>query len=131
MVLCSDRGLLLCMTSRLSIAKEDFYFTGVCCFSFHILVIDHFSPKGRRVKMSCIQFLFVESYGMIPTILFEHPEFILYCRHGRPISYAGIMSCGVGYTCRFVAQKIRGPTVTSLLLSLESVFLQYYRLGDS
>lgn len=53
----------LCMTSGLSIAKGDFYILlGSVAFSFHILVIDHFSPKADGVKMSCIQFLFVESY---------------------------------------------------------------------
>ncbi len=47
----------LCMTSGLSIAKGDFYiYSGSVAFSFHILVIDHFSPKADGVKMSCIQF---------------------------------------------------------------------------
>ena len=40
----------------------------------------------------------------------------------KPIAYAGIMSCGVGYTLQIIAQKNTDPTVASLLLSLESVF---------
>ena len=39
-----------------------------------------------------------------------------------PILYAGIMSCGVGYTGQIIGQKGMNPTVASLLLSLESVF---------
>ena len=59
---------------------------------------------------------------MIPTILFEHPEIYSILQAWKPIAYAGIMSCGVGYTLQIVAQKNTDPTVASLLLSLESVF---------
>lgn len=31
-------------------------------FSFHILVVDYFSPKVDGVKMSCIQFLYAEYF---------------------------------------------------------------------
>ena len=97
----------LCMTSGLSIAKGDFYILlGSVAFSFHILVIDHVCG------ILC----------MIPTILFEHPEIYSILQAWKPIAYAGIMSCGVGYTLQIVAQKNTDPTVASLLLSLESVF---------
>ena len=44
------------MTSGLSIAKGDFYILlGSVAFSFHILVIDHFSPKVDGVKMSAVE----------------------------------------------------------------------------
>lgn len=113
----------LCMTSGLSIAKGDFYILlGSVAFSFHILVIDHFSPKADGVKMSCIQFFVCGILCMIPTILFEHPELYSILQAWKPIAYAGIMSCGVGYTLQIVAQKNTDPTVASLLLSLESVF---------
>ena len=113
----------LCMTSGLSIAKGDFYILlGSVAFSFHILVIDHFSPKADGVKMSCIQFFVCGILCMMPTILFEHPEIYSILQAWKPIAYAGIMSCGVGYTLQIVAQKNTDPTVASLLLSLESVF---------
>lgn len=38
----------------------------------------------------------------------------------KPIAYAGIMSCGVGYTLQIVGQKGMDPTIASLILSLES-----------
>ena len=94
----------------------------LCMTSFHILVIDHFSPKADGVKMSCIQFFVCGILCMIPTILFEHPELYSILQAWKPIAYAGIMSCGVGYTLQIVAQKNTDPTVASLLLSLESVF---------
>ena len=39
-----------------------------------------------------------------------------------PILYAGIMSCGVGYTLQIVGQNGINPSIASLLMSLESVF---------
>ena len=48
---------LLCMTGGFSLEKGDAYLLACALlFSFHILVIDHFSPMVDGVKMSCIQF---------------------------------------------------------------------------
>ena len=72
--------------------------------------------------MFCIKFFVCGILCMISTILFEHPEIYSILQAWKPIAYAGIMSCGVGYTLQIVAQKNTDPTVASLLLSLESVF---------
>lgn len=91
-------------------------------FSFHILIIDHFSPLADGVRMSCIQF-FVCGLLCLPFMLIaERPAMadILSC--WLPIGYAGVMSCGVAYTLQVVAQNGVHPAVASLLLSLESVF---------
>lgn len=113
----------LCMTSGFSIAKGDFYVM-LCAiaFSLHILVIDYFSPKVDGVKMSCIQFLICGILCAVPMLLVEHPEIGQIFAAWKPIVYAGVMSCGIGYTLQIVAQKNTDPTVASLLLSLESVF---------
>ncbi len=37
-----------------------------------------------------------------------------------PILYAGVMSCGVAYTLQIVGQKGMNPTISALILSLES-----------
>ena len=123
-VAISVAGLyLLCITDKLVLAKGDILVL-LCAviFTIHILVIDYFSPKADGVKMSCIQFLVCGILCMIPTILFEHPELYSILQAWKPIAYAGILSCGVGYTLQIVAQKNTDPTVASLLLSLESVF---------
>ena len=39
-----------------------------------------------------------------------------------PVLYAGVLSCGVGYTLQVVGQKNTDPVIASLILSLESVF---------
>ena len=38
-----------------------------------------------------------------------------------PLLYAGLLSCGVGYTLQIVGQKGINPVIASLIMSLESV----------
>ncbi|MEE1086186.1 MAG: DMT family transporter [Schaedlerella sp.] len=113
----------LCITEGFTIAKGDILVM-ICAvvFSFHILVIDYFSPKVDGVKMSCIQFWVCGVLCGIPMLLTENPQMEQILAAWLPIAYAGILSCGVAYTLQIVAQKNVDPTVASLLLSLESVF---------
>lgn len=46
----------------------------------------------------------------------------LSCSAWIPILYAGILSCGVGYTLQIIGQNGLNPTVASLIMSLEAVF---------
>ena len=113
----------LCMTSGFSIAKGDFYvLLGSIAFSFHILVIDHFSPKVDGVKMSCIQFLVCGVVSMVPMFLLETPSLESVFAGWFPLLYAGVFSSGVAYTLQIVAQKNMNPAIASLILSMESCF---------
>ena len=101
-------------------------------FAIHILVINYFSPLVDGIKLSCIQFLVCGILGLVPMFFSEMGH--SFANIGTwakvftspsawiPILYAGIMSCGVGYTGQIIGQKGMNPTVASLLLSLESVF---------
>ncbi len=114
---------LLCMTEGLKVGKGDIYvFVCAICFSFHILVIDYFSPKTDGVLMSCIQFFTAGIISAIMMLIFENPELSAIFAAWAPILYAGIMSCGVAYTLQVVAQKNTDPVLASLILSLESAF---------
>lgn len=90
-------------------------------FSFHILVIDYFAARVDGVKMSCIQFFVCALLSGICMLLLEEPDMRLIIQAWMPILYAGVMSCGVGYTLQIVGQRGVNPTVASLILSLESV----------
>lgn len=123
----------LCLTEGFSFYMSDvlLLFCAVC-FSVHIMVIDHFSPLVNGVRMSCIQFLVCGVLGLVPMIAVE----ILHAPGGIqgwmqmfigwdvwiPILYAGVMSCGVGYTLQIIGQDGINPAIASLLMSLESVF---------
>ncbi len=122
-VLIAVAGLyLLCMTGGFQLEKGDFLLL-ICAvvFSFHIIVIDHFSPLVDGVKMSCIQFLTCGILCGICMFLFEAPKLSLILAAWQPVLYAGVMSCGVAYTLQIVGQKGMNPTVASLIMSLESV----------
>lgn len=114
---------LLCIKEGFAISKGDFLVL-LCAFGFaaHILVIDYFSPKTDGVKMSAIQFFICGAISMPFMFIFETINWADIIDCWLPILYAGIMSCGVAYTFQIIAQKNTEPTVTSLILSLESVF---------
>jgi drug/metabolite transporter (DMT)-like permease len=90
-------------------------------FSFHILTVDHFSPKVDGVKMSCIQFITCGILSAVFMVIFENPNISDILDAWIPILYAGAMSSGVAYTLQIVGQKGMNPAVASLILSLESV----------
>ena len=113
---------LLCITDRLALGKGDILVL-LCAvvFAVHILVVDHFSAKADGVRMSCIQFLVCGLLSGVCMLIMERPEMPLILQAWQPILYAGVFSCGVGYTLQIVGQKGADPTVASLILSLESV----------
>lgn len=114
---------LLCVTEGFSINKGDvFVLAGAIAFSFHILLIDYFSPHVDGVKLSCIQFFTCAIIAGIVMFIVEEPKITNILAAWQPIAYAGFMSCGVAYTLQIIAQKNTDPVVASLILSLESVF---------
>lgn len=127
---------LLCMEGdQLTISRGDFLvFICAILFSLHILVIDYFSPKTDGVKLSCIQFFVCGILSGAAMLLFEHPTVTNILAAWAPILYAGVMSCGVAYTLQIVGQKGMNPTISSLILSLESsisVLAGWVLLGQS
>lgn len=93
-------------------------------FSFHILVIDRFSPKVDCVKLSCIQFAAAGLISAAVAVILERESFTwggLFSSWG-PMLYAGVLSSGVAYTLQIIAQRRLDPAAASLIMSLESVF---------
>ena len=114
---------LLCMVGGFSLERGEVWLL-MCAvlFSFHILIIDHFSPMVDGVKMSCIQFFTSGLLSGIAMLVTENPDIANILAAWVPILYAGVLSSGVAYTLQIVGQKNYNPTVATLLLSLESVF---------
>lgn len=90
-------------------------------FSFHILVVDYFSPKVDGVKMSCIQFFVCGVLSAVGMLFTETPDISNIQAAWLSLLYAGLLSCGVGYTLQIVGQKGINPVIASLIMSLESV----------
>ena len=91
-------------------------------FTFHILVIDYFSPRADGVVISCVQFFTAGVVGSVLMFALEKPTLAGIGAAWLPIGYAGIMSSGVAYTLQIIAQKNLDPTIACLIMSLESVF---------
>ena len=115
---------LLCMTSSSFALNlgDRLVLVSALVFSFHILVIDHFSPRGDGVMISSIQFFVSGVLSAVCALIFEElPAIHLILEAWVPLLYAGILSCGVAYTLQILGQKNMNPTVASLILSLEAV----------
>ncbi len=123
-VVISVIGLyLLCMTSdSLTLSYGDFMVL-ICAllFSGHIMIIDHFSPKGDGVVMACIQFFVCGLISGVIMLFVEQSTITNLWMAKGPILYAGVLSSGVAYTLQIVGQKNMNPTIASLILCLESV----------
>lgn len=115
---------LLSISGVEKINKGDLYiFFSTLMYSFHILAIDYFAPKVDGVQLSCFQFLVCGVIGMILAFIFEGGVTISQIRAIIiPLLFAGVLSCGVAYTLQVLGQVRTPPTISSLIMSLESVF---------
>ncbi len=115
---------LLCIGPDVSFEASDLLVL-VCAliFAAHIIVVDRFSSKCDGVRMSCIQFLVAFLLNGILSLIFDPP--VSLAEIGSvilPLLFLGILSSGVAYTMQILGQKEIDPTVSSLILSLESMF---------
>lgn len=113
---------LLCMTESLTVSSGDLMvFLCAVCFTAHIMLIDYYSPKTDGAIVSCIQFAICGVLCMIGAFIWGEPSWGQITDGMGALLYAGIMSCGVGYTLQIVGQNGVHPTIAALILSLESV----------
>lgn len=123
----------LCMQDTRGFQPADLLL--LCCalgFSIQILFVDYFSPRVDGVRLSILQFLVTAVLTAIPMFWVDMghsvsgflawlPAFLSW-EAWMPILYAGVLSCGVGYTLQIIGQEGLNPTVASLIMSLEAVF---------
>lgn len=116
---------LLCIT------EEGFRMTSgdililICAFifSFHIITIDKITGEFDGLQISAIQISVAAVLSVIfMFILGEKPTFEDILTAWKPLSYAGILSCGVAYTLQIIGQKYTHPTTAAIIMSFESVF---------
>jgi len=114
---------LLCVTEGFSISKGDLIvLCGTVFWAIHILIIDHFAPKVDGLKMSFIQFFVAGILSLIVALTTETIEFSAIISSAVPILYTGIVVVGIAYTFQIFGQKGANPTVSAIILSMESVF---------
>lgn len=92
-------------------------------FSFQIICIDYYGEYVNGLKLSCIQFLVCGIISLILMFIFEKPDISSILSVWKDILYLAVMSSGVAYTLQIIGQQYStSPTVSSIVMSLESVF---------
>lgn len=103
------------------IERGDFFvFLSAIFFGLQIVIIDIFAPKADTIKLSMIEFATSGVLSLVATLLTETTTMAGVQAAGLAILYTGLLSSGVGFTLQIVAQKNLSPTVTSLIMSMES-----------
>lgn len=114
---------LLCVKEDFSINGHDIWLL-ICALFFagNIVFISTVCDRVDNVIMSTIQFFACSGVTLIPAIILEHNSLEQIIQAMPVIAYSGIFSCGIGYTIEIIGQDGLDPTVSSLLLSFESIF---------
>lgn len=116
---------LLCMTdASFSIQIGDtLVILCAIAFAMQMVLVDVYIGRVDGLKLSCIQFLVAGLEGIICMLIFEQPIVLSEILTGWfPIVYAGVVSCGIGYTFQVLGQRYADPAIAALILCLESVF---------
>ena len=114
----------LCIKDDLTIERHDVLILACALiFSGHIICVDHFSPKCDGVRMSLVQFISALIINTILALIFgEKPSIEGWTLAWPSLLFLGIGSSGIAYTLQILGQKEVDPAVSSMILSLESVF---------
>lgn len=115
---------LLCVKDDLEVAFGDIL-TVFCAvfFTLQIVLIDHYMEQDLDpIVTSMVQFFTVSILCFVPMLIFEGLRIDLIFAASYSILYTGIFSVGVAYTLQMVGQKMTDPTLSTLIMSLESVF---------
>ena len=118
---------LLCMTGSagefLHLQLGDGLVLGSSVFSAaEIILIDHYADKVNPMKLSFMQFVIAAILSGVCAFAFETVEMsaIIDCR--IPILYTGLLEIGAAYTLQIFGQKTAPPVISTIIMSLESVF---------
>ncbi len=124
-VLMAVTGMyFLCLPSGdFSLQKGDLLLLGTALlYAVQIRMVDYYSDRGRGIILNYFQFLMCFALSTLIMLPFERFDLGLLWQARIPLLYAGVVSCGIGYTLQFVAQKEVKPITASLIMCLESVF---------
>ena len=118
---------LLCMTGSadefLHLQLGDGLVLASSLFSAaEILLIDHYADRVNPMKLSFMQFAIAAVLSGVCAFAFETIELqaVIDCR--IPILYTGLLEIGAAYTLQIFGQKTAPPVMSTIIMSLESVF---------
>ncbi len=118
-----SRGHVSALHDRVPASRSRRYHGILCAIAFaiQIMTVDHYAARIDGAVVSCIQFTVCGVVCCIGALIWGQPTFGQLQEGLGALLYAGVLSCGVGYTLQIVGQKGLNPTVAALIMSLESV----------
>lgn len=93
-----------------------------------IIAVDRYMNKADTAKLACVQFFCASAILAVLAVLFEMDSLLLWWHTVNQstvwlsILYAGVIAGTFAFTVQIVAQKNVNATVSSILMSTESVF---------
>ena len=97
-------------------------FIGAFFWAAHILAVDQLVLKVDAVRLSCAQFIWAGILSSIFMFIMEEPRIMDIIACWAPVLFTSVFVVGIAFTFQILGQKTTDPTVTSIILSLESVF---------
>ena len=96
----------------------------ICAFFWmaQILLIDRFARMVDAIELCLMEMLLCTLGSALLAVFFETCTWAALSAAALPIGYAGILSCGVAYTCQILGQAHVEPTQAAILMSMEAVF---------
>ncbi len=103
----------------------------LCCalmFAIQITFVDIFAPSVDALRLNAIQALVCSVLSGVIAIFTEQTELQNVWACALPIAHTGLLSMGAAYALQILGQKHLEPTVSSLIMSMESVFAVLFQL---
>ena len=114
---------LLCVKDSFEIGAGELLSLGSALFfALQITLVGIYSQKTDPVALCMLQFVMVSVLSLGPMLVFEQPRMSDILNAGVPILYAGVVSCGFGYTLQALGQRETDPSVASIIMCLEALF---------
>ena len=96
----------------------------ICSFFWmaQILLIDRFARTVDAIELCFMEMIVCTLGSAVLAAIYESFAWADVWHAAVPILYAGILSCGVAYTCQILGQAYVEPTQAAILMSTEAVF---------
>ncbi|GAA0204918.1 DMT family transporter [Selenomonas dianae] len=96
----------------------------ICSFFWmaQILLIDRFARTVDAIELCWMQMIVCTVGSAALAAVYETFVWMDLWNAVVPIVYAGVLSCGVAYTCQILGQAYVEPTQAAILMSTEAIF---------
>ena len=96
----------------------------ICSFFWmaQILLIDRFARTVDAIELCWMQMIVCTVGSAVLAAVYETFVWMELWNAVVPIVYAGVLSCGVAYTCQILGQAYVEPTQAAILMSTEAIF---------